>query len=119
MKKWLLLLLFLSPLSVFAQTPQALNQFCYQGAVSSLTSGLSSTNKMQGIVPYCTVTVYLTGTTNLATIYSNSSSTPLTNPFQANQNGSFLLYAATGVGYDIQFSGGVDGGVVIVGGTVG
>jgi hypothetical protein len=98
--------IFLSlPLDVRAQVG-AVTGFCEQGAVSSATSGLPSTNKLQGVIPQCLVTVYLTGTLNKATIYSNSSEGTLTNPFQATINGQWLFYAAFGAGYDVVMSGG-------------
>lgn len=89
-----------------AQTGSVSN-YCLQGATSSKTSGLPSTNYLQGIVPLCTVTVYNTGTTNLATIYSNNTGTPLTNPFTALSDGQWTFYAAINQGYDIKLSGGV------------
>jgi hypothetical protein len=82
--------------------------FCYQAGVQAQISGLQSNNFMQGVVPSCTVTVYLTGTTTLANIYSNGTGTPLDNPFKAASNGFIQpTYAAINVGYDVQLSGGV------------
>ena len=64
---------------------------------------MQSVNTLQGIIPSCTVTVYLTGTSTLATIYSNVSSTPLSNPFTANtvssvNPGGWIFWAATNAG---------------------
>ena len=106
MKKIVCLLALLFPIAVHAQTA-AYSGFCDQGATSATTSGLTSTNKLQGIIPYCNVEVYLTGTLNKATIYKDALNTPLTNPFQAPVNGQILFYAATGQGYDIVKSGGI------------
>src|SRR6202453_22689 len=84
----------------------AVNGYCTQGALQSVTNGASSTNYLQGIVPACTVTVYLTGTTTLATIYSNSTNTSLANPFKATYYGQWLFYGNTGQGYDVVMTGG-------------
>ena len=46
----------------------AIQGFCNQGGLSSVTSGLQSANKLQGIVPSCTIKVYLTGTQTPAKI---------------------------------------------------
>lgn len=90
-----------------AQTAvQAVQRFCEAGGVRVTTSGLPSTNTVQASYPSCVVTVFLTGTTNKATIYTDGNSDPLVNPFTANKDGSYLFYAAAGVGLDIVMSGG-------------
>lgn len=96
---------------LYSQT-DAINGVCGSGGRPAVTSGLNSTNYLEGVIPKCTVTVYLTGTLTKATIYADGSSTPLTNPFFANTlgsaaPGSWLFYAATGVGYDVVMSGGI------------
>lgn len=78
---------------------------CEQGGNVVVTNGQSSTTKVQQSFPTCTVTVYLTGTTTPATIYSDNSSTPLSNPFTADVTGHWGWYAANGR-YDVQLSGG-------------
>lgn len=56
--------------------------------------------------PSSTVTVYLTGTQTLASLYnSNSVADPKTNPFTAGTDGLAQFYAAN-ARYDIRFSGG-------------
>lgn len=69
------------------------------------TSGLPSTNKVQGSFPNCNVTVVIHDTATLATIYSDESATPLANPFTAAADGTFAFYVASGR-YDIVFYGG-------------
>lgn len=101
-----LMTLLLSPLCAFAQTA-AIQRNCDQGAIPAKVQGLQSTNFLQGIIPSCTVTVYLTGTTTLATIFSDGSNTPLANPFTATPQGTYIFYSATGQGYDVVLSGGV------------
>lgn len=108
-----LLLLFLSPVLVQAQTPPPsvlpLSGYCINGSKPSITSGLPSTNFNQNLIPKCTVAVFLTGTTTLATIYADPNQTPLTNPFTANQDGSWKFYvtpATPGETYDVTLSGG-------------
>ena len=192
MKKWIAILGLLLPLYAGAQTG-AITNYCVLGATPATVSGLNSSNNLQGIIPQCTVTVYLDGynsvksgkytsggtvtgtsgktcvatfvggltdgtatialtgtntiaantafvittggiyatapttatlssgtatcsgtatvsvvmTPALATIYSDKSSTTLTNPFTANSDGSWLFYAAVNQGYDVKLSGGV------------
>ena len=97
-KKLALLLLLAAPV-LKAQTAALPVYDCTQHGTQALTSGLKSTNFQQGIVPSCQVTIYLTGTTTIATTSPQS-------PFTANSNGSLPpVYAATGQGYDVVFSG--------------
>jgi hypothetical protein len=108
----LLLLLALLPLAAHAQGTAAIQDHCTQGGTQALLSGLSSTNYQMGIVPSCTVTVYLTGTLTKATIYSDVSGTPLSNPFTANtasslDAGGWIFWATVNQGYDIVLSGGI------------
>lgn len=100
--------MLLIPTGTLGQTA-AVNGYCTLGAAPAVTSGLNSSNYLQGIVPNCTVTIYYTGTTNLvpgSVVYSNSTGTILGNPFTGNTDGSWLFYALTGIGYDIVLSGG-------------
>lgn len=112
MKRILLavILAIVGSVPLFAQN-DALQGHCDLGGTKALVSGLGSTNYNEGIVPGCTVSVYLTGTTTLATIYSNSTGTVLANPFTAVQlpspnAGYWIFWAATGQGYDVKLSGG-------------
>ena len=90
---------------MFSQTA-ALNGFCEQGSFQVITSGLPSSNVFQNLIPQCNVSVYLTGSTNLATIYADINNTPLTNPFTATTKAQWLFFAAIGQGYDVVMSGG-------------
>lgn len=101
----LFLALFISS-PLFAQYG-ATSGYCNLGATKAKTQGLNSTNTLQGIVPQCTVTVYLTGTTNLATIYSSATGASLANPFLAQFSGSYRFYSTPGVAIDISLSGGI------------
>ena len=74
MKRLLLFLACLVAVPVAAQTVPYTG-FCTQGGVSSITQGLGSTNKLEGIVPSCTVTVYLHNTLTLATLSTKTRST--------------------------------------------
>lgn len=107
MRKILLyvVLLFL-PVAAFGQTG-ALTGYCQLGATSATVSGLNSTNKLQGIIPQCVVTVFNTGTTNKATIFADKNSTALANPFTATTLGQWLFFAAVNQGYDVVLSGGI------------
>jgi hypothetical protein len=105
MKKLVLILALMFPSAMVAQTA-ALNGYCTQGSFAVLTSGLPSSNLFQNLIPQCTITVYLTGTINLASIYADANNTPLTNPFTASTKAQWLFFAATGQGYDVVMSGG-------------
>lgn len=112
MRRIVLLALLLGLLPAAKAQVGAVTGFCDQGGVSALVQGLSSTNRLQGIIPSCTVTAYLTGTQTLATIYSSASQVPLTNPFTATAlnsvaPGQWTFYAATTACYDIVLSGGI------------
>jgi hypothetical protein len=99
-------LMFLLFATVAGAQTAAVNGYCALGAAQANTSGLSSANYLQGVIPSCTVTVYLTGTTIKATIYSNGSGGALTNPFTANSDATWLFFAAVSQGYDVVLSGG-------------
>jgi hypothetical protein len=75
------------------------------GKVVVINSGLSSTTKVLASYPHCTIRVNITGGTTKAAIYSDSSSTPLANPFTADANGFGFFFVADGT-YDIILSGG-------------
>ena len=79
--------------------------YCEQGGQVTVTGGVQSSTKIQQSYPQCTITVYLTGTTNAATIYSDNSGTPLANPFTASKTGLWFYYADNGT-YDVKLSGG-------------
>lgn len=66
----------------------------------------NSSARVQRSYPGATVTVYITGTTTLASIYSNAATnpTPKSNPFTADSKGFYFFYAFDGT-YDIKFSG--------------
>src|SRR5215467_11436783 len=85
---------------------QRVQGFAEQGDQPVFTAGQMSSNVVQGSFPYASVTVFLTGTTTMATIYADNQTppTPLANPFTANANGHWFFYAANGR-YDIRLSG--------------
>jgi hypothetical protein len=108
MKKLVIIWAVLSA-PMFGQTLSAIQKFCEVGDQTVVTQGLNSVTHVQRSIPSCTVAVYNSGTTTLATpIYSNNLSTPtvLANPFTANVDGSFLFWANNGGCYDIVTSGG-------------
>lgn len=99
----LLALWWLSP-TTLAQSVVKYQGLATKGNVQASTQGMSSTNKLLGSYPGCTVTVYLTGTTTVASIYTTSTLTPKANPFTADSEGYFEFYLYPGT-YDIRFSG--------------
>lgn len=96
----LFLLLSLAP----AWARQRAAGWCEAGAQKVTLAGLSSATNVQASYPSCTVTVYISGTSTRAVLYSSSSGTSLGNPFTASSNGSWYFYADNGM-YDIQLSG--------------
>lgn len=98
-------ILGLLPVAAFSQT-QRFTSYCSDGAKHAITSGLSATNYQSAAYPSCLVTVFNHGTSTLSTIYSDSSNTPLSNPFTASASAIYGFYAATGsTHYDVQMSG--------------
>ena len=82
------------------------------GGTPALTQGLPSSNYLNGVIPSATISVYLTGTQTLATIYKDGNNTPLGNPFTSNavnstNPGGYIFYAATGQPLDVVASGGI------------
>ena len=63
---------------------------------------MPSSTLVQESAPFALITVYLTGTTQLASLYANNfvPPTPLSNPFTANDNGYWFFYAPDGR-YDV------------------
>lgn len=99
----LLLLLLCVPSKLQASIKY--QSWCQQGGATVTTAGITSTTFVQRSYRTCTVTVYAAGTLTLATIYSDSSGTPLSNPF-TNQNtstGQYYFYIDEG-NYDIKFA---------------
>lgn len=98
------LILLLIPLCL--QARQRTFGWCEQGGQTVTVGGQTSSpsTPIQRSYPNCTVTVYFTGTTTLATLYSNDNGTPLSNPFTANSNGYWFFYADASR-YDVRFSG--------------
>jgi hypothetical protein len=105
-----------------AQNLGHFQNFCSDGGQGTITSGLLQSGTAPipsgtpvasgtGVVasyPGCTVSVFLTGTTTLASIFSNNlaSPTPLANPFTASTtDGTISFYAPTAAIYDITISG--------------
>ena len=85
--------------------------WCELGGQKVIVQGISSASPFQQSFPNYSqsgsgpsVTVYLTGTTTPANLYSDKVGTPLSNPFPVQTNGFWQFYATTGT-YDILFSG--------------
>lgn len=92
------------PRSIHAQTYGKAQGWCEQGNQAVVTNSLSSTTRVQRSYPSCTVTVYDSGTLNLATIFSDSAGTAKANPFTAASDGRWFFYADNNW-YDVKFSG--------------
>src|SRR5215475_377329 len=82
---------------------QRCSGFAQQGASLVWTSGISSSNLVQDSWPFACITVFLTGTTTLAQLFSDDvvPPTPMSNPFHANEFGWWWFYAPNGR-YDVR-----------------
>lgn len=105
MKKWLWIGFLLIVCSPSARARERAFGWCENGGVIGTVSGLTVTPDFQGSYPGCIVTVYLTGTTTLATIYADNNGTPLANPFQASLTTGYWFFYADNARYDVQLSG--------------
>jgi hypothetical protein len=102
--KALLILLALLWFAVPAAAMERAQGFCENGAQVVVTASLNSTTTVQRSYPSCTISVYITGTVTLATIYSDNLGTALGNPFTAQSSGLWFFYAQDGI-YDVTLSG--------------
>jgi hypothetical protein len=104
MKRILLAIILLLAASLPLEARARYFGYAEKGGLTVKTS--PSTNfELMETYPACTVTVYLTGTLTLASIYSDNIGTVKANPFTANAvDASFSFYADDGR-YDIKFSG--------------
>jgi len=90
---------------------ERLQGWCQQGAGVVTTSGTTATitpgtsNRSQVSYPSCTISVYLAGSTTLASIYADNSGTVKANPFTAANTGYWFFLADSGR-YDVRLSGG-------------
>lgn len=76
--------------------------FAQQGNAVVWTAGQSSETLVLESAPFATITVFYTGTTTLAPVYSDNQlpPTPMGNPFTANAYGYWFFYAVNGR-YDV------------------
>ena len=112
MKKLAVLLaLLLSPVCALGQQGP-LQGTSTLGGIPATTQGAQSSNRLQGVIPAAQISIYLAGTTTLATGLTTDGSTPLSNPFYSNAStsvnpGGYIAFAATSQGYDIVGSSGM------------
>lgn len=97
-----LFLVLTSPLYARAK----IQGYAEQGGQRVAVAGFQSSTYAQRSYPSCRVTVYLPGTTTLATIYSTTGGTLKGNPFTAGTDGFFFFYTDLAL-VDIKFSAGV------------
>lgn len=105
MKRLALICLLLACTIASATSRQKLQGYCQNGGTHDLIGGLLSAKYFMQNFPSCVIAVYDTGTTNLSTIYSDNSGTPLANPFTASSTGLWGFYADNGH-YDVRESAG-------------
>jgi hypothetical protein len=97
----IIFILTIFPFNINAQTK--VQGYVERGGKTIQTSSTIS-HKVQGSYPNSTVTVKLHGTSTLATLGSDESMTPKSNPFNADSNGYYFFYIEEGR-YDLTFSG--------------
>jgi len=102
MKRLFILLLFLLGSATLASANDSARGWCEEGNRPVVTSGLTSTTRVQASHPSCIITVVVHGGA-LATIYSDNNLTPLANPFTSQSDGQWQFYAANGR-YDVTMS---------------
>jgi len=108
MKKLILFWLAVS-VSCLARAP--VQNWCQNGNVTvnapAQAGQVPVTRAFQQSYPYCTVTVYITGSSPLtkATIYSDNNGTSLSNPFTASVSGLYTFYVDDG-DYDVKVQNG-------------
>jgi hypothetical protein len=111
--RWRTLILYLLATCVCASAQDIYSRFtgsCQQGGSVLVTNGQNSASPVQISYPACTITVYVHGTINLASLFSDAQGQfPLANPFSAASTGTFGFYAANGR-YDVNLSG---GGIIV------
>ncbi len=92
---------------IFGQVEQGNYTVNTAGVQSSLAAGgaTSGVGLVQASFPGATVTIYLSGTTGPASIYSDNIGTPKANPFTADADGYWFAYVPTGT-YDVMYSSG-------------
>lgn len=99
------LLAFLVMACASAWANQAFTGNCNQGGTRAVVQGINSSNKLVGSYPGCSVTVFVHGTSTLASIFDDSG-TPVSNPLTASSTTGQFLFTAANARYDIQMSGG-------------
>lgn len=108
MKRFLLAVTVLVAALLFATPASARNRaygFCEIGDKTVVVSGLNGAPDVQASYPGCTVTVYLTGTLTLATLFSDDAGTPQANPFTASSTTGYWFFYADDGRYDVRISG--------------
>lgn len=104
-KRLAALILVLGCLSTSAFAREKMQGWCQKGGQTVTIGGVVSSTYWQQSFVSPTVTIYDTGTSNLATIYSDNSGTPKANPFTASADGYWFAYANNGR-YDVRCSSG-------------
>ena len=99
--------LLLLALACSAHCMDRVQGWCQIGNRPVVTSGQTSTTKVQGSYPFCVVNVYVTGSGGTrASLFSDAAgSTPISNPTTADSTGYYFLYTPNGH-VDVQLSGG-------------
>lgn len=90
--------------SIVSYSRARYNGIAERGGKTVQTS-VSVSYELMETFPSCTITVYLAGTTTIASIYSDNSGTVKANPFTADSTDAKYFFYADNGNYDIKFSG--------------
>lgn len=112
-----LLVLWILGVAVGYGQTGTIERFCDNGGNNALTSGLPSSNFLQGNIPYCTVSVYFHDSTTLAPIFAAESSTGTLKSVQVTNGGSYSV-CPTGVTFTGGGGSGATGSVSCTSGAV-
>ncbi len=106
MRKLFMVIGMLAVLASPAYARQRIWGFCEIGGVTLHVGGLPPiAQEVQGSWPGCTISVFYTATSNLATIYADNNGTALGNPFTADPNTGYWFFYITDSRIDVRISG--------------
>lgn len=106
LRRTLSLTFLLLALSTSAFALGKLQGIAGEGGKAVVTSGISSSTTHIKTYPGCTIQIFLSGTSTLASIYSDAAgATPKANPFTSSLTDASWFFYAADARYDIRFSG--------------
>jgi hypothetical protein len=105
LRRLLFMLALLAGLATAVSAQTRIQGYASNGSFAVASLGFNSSSSLANVYPNATITIFATGTTNLATIYTDSTgTTQKSNPFTADSTGYWFAYALNGE-YDCVVSG--------------